>query len=242
MRKIGFFTAIRFTLTFVIISAALVSVSVVSSNVFLSEQTSAPADTGYVIVLDAGHGGIDGGAQGDDGTLEKDLNLAVTRRLFALFDSAGVNVVMTRDADVSLGAAGSSHRKLDDLKARVQTAEQTENAVFVSIHMNKFPVSRYSGLQVYYSKNNPLSKTLAESVQSTVRVSLQPKNSREIKSAGSDIYVLNSSFCPAILVECGFLSNENELADLCDENYQKRLAACIFAAVTNTLERKNTTV
>lgn len=242
MRKIGFFAAMKFTLAFLLISAALVSVSVASSKLFISEQTSASAETEYVIVLDAGHGGIDGGAQGDDGTLEKDLNLAVTKRLCALFESAGMNVIMTRDSDVLLGAADSSHRKLDDLKARVDAANETENSVFVSIHMNKFPVAKYSGLQVYYSKNNAMSRPLAESVQSTVRVSLQPQNSREIKAAGSDIYVLNNSLCPAILVECGFLSNEKELSSLRDENYQKRLAACIFAAVTNALANKNTTV
>ena len=108
--------------------------------------------------------------------------------------------------------------------------------------MNKFPVAKYSGLQVYYSQNDAFSKDLAEAVQNTVRENLQAENSRKVKKAGSEIYVLDNAACPAVLIECGFLSNPEELAKLKDENYQKRLAVCIFAALANAVNSKNTNV
>ena len=183
------------------------------------------------VVIDAGHGGRDGGAVAEDGTLEKHLNLAVAKQLQALLESANIRVVMTRETDIELAFPDSPHKKADDLKARVRIAEECENAVFVSIHMNRFPVEKYSGLQVYYSENNENSLLLAQTVQNVAENTLNNTNGRKVKSSGDSIYVLAHLEIPAVLVECGFLSNPEETALLKTEDYQKKLAMCLYASL-----------
>lgn len=238
MTKYGFWRTVTFAGCFMLVSAILVAVSALSAQVFLSESRIASADEKNqpVVIIDAGHGGRDAGASADDGTPEKDLNLAVAKKLELLFATANVTVIMTRTGDTALGETESStHKKLDDLRARVDTMNKYTGATFVSIHMNRFPVSKYSGLQVYYTKNESGSQELADSVQSTVKAYLQPENARETKAAGSEIYVLDKASCRAILIECGFLSNPEELGKLKTDEYQTRLAVCIFAAIMSTL-------
>ena len=138
---------------------------------------------------------------------------------------------------VLLGDENSSHKKLDDLRARVELAKEYENAIFISVHMNKFPVPKYSGLCVYFSKKTAGSPALAEEVRMTVAASLQKENGRQIKGAGSEIYVLYNAPCTAILVECGFLSNPSELAMLKTEEYQSKIAACIFTGAANYMSK-----
>ncbi|MBR6052037.1 MAG: N-acetylmuramoyl-L-alanine amidase [Clostridia bacterium] len=184
------------------------------------------------IVIDAGHGGIDGGAVADDGTLEKDLNLALAKTVERLLISLGADVVMTRTDDVMFAESSSPHKKLDDLTHRIKTTESAVDAVFVSIHMNKFPVQKYSGLQVYYSKNNEESHALADVLQSAAQAYIQPQNARQTKAAGDEIYLLSKLTCPAVLIECGFLSNHDELALLKTEEYRNKLAAVIAVTVT----------
>ena len=242
MKKTDFIGGLKFTVCFLLISAVICGISILSSRVFVTSEASAETKKTYTVIIDAGHGGVDGGASGDDGTLEKELNLSVAKKLAALCETAGMNAVMTRTDDVLLGEESSPHRKLDDLKARVDMGRDVENGIFLSIHMNKFPVGKYSGLQVYYSKNDVFSKDLAENIQATVKENLQTGNTRTVKQAGSEIYVLDNAFCPAVLVECGFLSNEEELLKLKDENYQKRLAVCIFAALANAVNCRNTNI
>lgn len=188
------------------------------------------------IVIDAGHGGMDGGAVSQSGILEKDLNLEIATKLCDLFRLSDFNVVMTRSDDRLLfDESNLSSKKAQDVRNRVKLANQCEKPVFVSIHQNKFPVSKYSGLQVYYSKNNEDSKIFAENIQSFVKDNLQSNNTRQPKGAGSNIYVLKNLACPSVLVECGFLSNPDETRLLCDENYQKKIAFCIFSAILNSL-------
>ena len=152
-------------------SALLIAVAVFAGiRLGMNPETVKTAGTGedilYTIVIDAGHGGRDAGASADDdGTKEKDLNLAVAKKLAALMRTANINVVMTRDEDIELAQSTSKHKKLDDLNARVAIATEHENSILVSIHMNKFPVSKYSGLQVYYSVNNEESRVLADRIQ-----------------------------------------------------------------------------
>ena len=196
----------------------------VSANTALSEKK-------ITVVIDPGHGGRDGGAVGSDGTLEKDLNLAVALKLKALLESIDVQVVMTRDTDIELASPDSPHKKADDLKTRLQLAQSQENAVFVSIHMNNFPIEKYRGLQVYYSENHPFSLTLAQTVQDTAQNALKNTNDRKVKPAGDSIYLMSHLEIPAILVECGFLSNEEERELLKSEQYQKKLALALCAAL-----------
>ena len=237
MTRYGIKKSAFFASCFLLVSAILIAASAISAKIFISEAESAGASAKSsalpVIIIDAGHGGRDGGASADDGTLEKDLNLAVSKKLQSFLESAGYTVVMTRTEDVALGDENSSHKKLGDLKARTETAKKYENAIFISIHMNKFPVAKYSGLTVYYSKNTENSKTLAASVKDTVRNYLQKNNEREVKAAGSEIYVLDNAPCTAILIECGFLSNPEECALLKIDSYQQKTAACIYAAAVN---------
>ena len=183
------------------------------------------------VVIDAGHGGRDGGAVAEDGTLEKHLNLAVAMKLKALLESADIRVVMTRETDIELASPDSSHKKADDLKARVQLARECENAIFVSIHMNRFPVEKYSGLQVYYSENHENSIVLAQTVQTVAEGALRNTHGRKVKSAGDSIYIMAHLEIPAVLVECGFLSNFEETALLKTGDYQKKLAMCLYASL-----------
>lgn len=241
MIKYSIKRSIFFVSCFLVISVLLAAVATVSARIFISEAESAAAGEGEkplpVIIIDAGHGGRDGGAAADDGTLEKDLNLAVAKELCDLFEGAGYDTVMTRTEDVALGDENSSHKKLGDLKARVELAKQFKNAIFISVHMNKFPVPKYSGLCVYFAKKTEGSAALAEDVRMVVATHLQKENGRQIKGAGSEIYVLDNAPCTAILVECGFLSNPSELALLKTEEYRKKVAACVFTATANYMSK-----
>ena len=241
MIKYSIKRSIFFVSCFLVISVLLAAVATVSARIFISEAESAAAGEGEkplpVIIIDAGHGGRDGGAAADDGTLEKDLNLAVAKELCDLFEGAGYDTVMTRTEDVALGDENSSHKKLGDLKARVELAKQYKNAIFISVHMNKFPVPKYSGLCVYFAKKTEGSAALAEDVRMVVATHLQKENGRQIKGAGSEIYVLDNAPCTAILVECGFLSNPSELALLKTEEYRKKVAACVFTATANYMSK-----
>lgn len=219
------------------------------ANGALPASSSAPPQT---VVIDAGHGGMDGGcvslpisAVSSDATvseetastaspsggaiLEKDCNLAIAKTLAALFRVSGYNVVMTRETDVMLDAEGlTGNAKMRDLKARVELARQYPDALFISIHCNKFPSTECKGLQVYYSVNDARSRDIAEKIQRSTVSLLQPDNKRTVKPATSSIYVLYRASQPAVLVECGFLSSPEEAALLATEEYRKQLALAIF--------------
>ena len=174
-----------------------------------------------------------GGAVAADGTLEKDLNLAIAKDVAQILKYNGFRVILTREDDRMLGDGEAGKLKRADLTERLKIAESGEGNVFVSIHMNKYPDSRPKGLQVYYSKNNLESRSLAECIRSTVTATLQRDNKRAVKSAGSEIYILNKATVPAVLIECGFISNNEELALLKSEEYQRQLASVIAAAIMN---------
>ncbi len=193
-----------------------------------------PEKKPFVVVLDAGHGGEDGGAVSASGIYEKNINLDIAFLVRDLLVANGVEVVMTRETDVLLydrNVDFHGRKKALDLLTRRQIAEKTEHAVFVSIHMNAYPLSQYSGLQVWYSPHHEHSRTLASRIQENVRKSLQPSNNRKIKMAGDNIYLLSKLECPAVLVECGFLSNPDEAARLNTEEYREKLAFMIFLSI-----------
>ena len=184
-------------------------------------------------IIDPGHGGEDGGCVGTDGTTEKDINLAVSLSIADILRLFGCDVMLTRTDDVMLYDRTSDYhgqKKVQDLAARLNCARQNPNAFFVSIHMNSYPSPKECGLQVWYSKNDPRSEGLAAAVQSAAREYLMPQNTRKIKPAGSGIYLLDRAVTPAVLIECGFLSNPEECARLCIGEYQKKLALTIAAA------------
>lgn len=184
-----------------------------------------------VVVIDAGHGGEDPGAVAGK-VIEKELNLDVSLLLNELFSANGTQTVMTRTSDVLLYNAGEENRKkYYDLHNRLKAAESCgESAIFVSIHMNKFPSEKYWGLQTFYSENNAESSLLAQEIQNSAML-LQPENTRAIKSGMGTIFLLEQLKIPAVLVECGFISNNDEAARLSDELYRKQLALSIYCGI-----------
>ncbi len=186
-----------------------------------------------VIVIDAGHGGIDGGASGADGTLEKELNLAVSKKLAVLFRIAGYTVIETRTEDASLADADAKkgHVKQSDLVNRLKISNEYSDSLLISIHMNSYKGVPCRGLQVWYSENNENSLGYAKAVQEGVKGLLQAENNRKVKAATSSIYLLRHAENPAILIECGFISNAEECKRLTNEDYQKALALAIFSSL-----------
>ncbi|MBE6537897.1 MAG: hypothetical protein E7671_00340 [Ruminococcaceae bacterium] len=186
------------------------------------------------VIIDAGHGGEDGGAVGINGAKEKDLNLDISFKLCDMLKNAGFNVIMTRTEDILLydrNADYKGRKKSLDLRARLEKAKSVADPIFISIHMNAFPSSKYSGLQVWYSKNDNGSRILADIIQERVKSTLQNENNRKTKAADSSIYLLDRAEYPAVLIECGFLSNEEECRMLSDENYRQKLATVLFEAI-----------
>lgn len=205
----------------------------------LPTAEESPQDGRPTVVIDAGHGGEDGGAVGINGVLEKDLNLYIAEQLFLLLRANGIPAQMTRREDVLLYDRTSDYqgqKKVQDLAARRKIAESCASPVFISIHMNSFPDSRIDGFQVYYSQNHPASEVLAQLIQETDRTLLLPDNQRKIKAGNQTVYLLERLECPAVLVECGFLSNPQECARLSDKSYQKKLAMTLYLSVVRYLE------
>lgn len=192
-----------------------------NSNVINSDVT---------VVIDAGHGGEDGGAVAND-IIEKDLNLSISNKLAYVLKTAGYNVVLTRCEDEMVDAEGESlrERKVSDMHNRLNLFNENENNVVISIHQNKFTQEQYHGTQVFYSANNEKSLSLATAIREDVKTLLQPENTRECKSAGSDIFLLNNTNVPAVIVECGFISNYEEAQKLKTEEYQDKMVFAIFA-------------
>ena len=215
---------------FLMISAALnIKVSVSSKSV-----KSMPT-----IVVDSGHGGEDGGAVNESGVLEKDINLSIANDTSALFYLLGFDVTQTRKTDIALdnGEDTIRKRKVSDMKKRLEIFNFSEENTIISIHQNKFSESKYHGTQIFYSPNNPKSKQLADSIKYSVKGLLQPDNERECKKADSGIYLLKNTNNPAVIVECGFISNGEECKNLLDSQYQKQMA---FSITSGFLSYYNT--
>lgn len=199
-------------------------------------------DSTITIVIDAGHGGEDGGCEGN-GLIEKDLNLDIARRVASLLTDKGINVVLTRDTDVLLYDINSDYKgkkKAQDVRKRLEIAKNQENPVLVSIHMNYFPQTQYSGLQVWYSKHDARSRILANLIQTEAKNTLQSNNKRNIKEATSSIFLLHNATFPAVLIECGFLSNPDEARALGDADYRQKLAEVIFKSIMTYISQNNT--
>lgn len=228
-----------FALCFVFCALFMIHTS--TSDILPQEAVSVNIDTAkIVVILDAGHGGEDSGAVGIDGILEKDLNLAMTTVLADLMSSSGIEVLQTRTEDVMLGDGDTGHKKQEDLRARVDLGKENPDAYYISIHMNKFPKEYCKGIQLFYSPNNAKSLPLAGSLHHLILSHLQPENNREIKNGSEHIYLMNRLQNPAILVECGFVSNPEEAQLLQQSDYQKKIALLIMASVWDC-EYKNLT-
>lgn len=216
-------------------STALICVFLFGALLYASvndepEVLTASAGTEPVVVIDAGHGGEDGGA-GANGALEKDINLSIALKLRDMLTASGFTVVMTREEDISIydSSASTIHeKKVSDMRNRRDIINSNSNNILISIHQNKFEQSKYSGTQIFYSKNNGRSIKLAEDIKRSVTGLLQPENKRELKAADSSVYLLDKAEVPAVIVECGFLSNEEEAKKLSTDDYQKKMAFAIM--------------
>lgn len=183
------------------------------------------------LVIDAGHGGFDGGAVGVNGTAEQDINLSIARSVYALAGFFGMPAAMTREDENALAYDPSRsvrENKAADIKAREKRAQEFDRPVFVSIHLNKFSDPQYHGSQVFYSPNHAGSRVLAEALQNSLTQGCDPSNHRTAKQAEKTIYLMKKLECPAVIVECGFLSNPEEELRLREPDYQKKLAVCIL--------------
>ena len=235
---------ILFALTLSLTLIALISLSLRLSakkdtNVSKPEPIS---HSRPIVIIDAGHGGEDGGAIGKNGVYEKDLNLLIAADLRDMLSAEGIETVMTRETDIMLYDKSVNYKgrkKMLDLAARLKIAESYENCIFVSIHMNSFPEEKYSGLQVYFSPNNEDSSILAEAIQKNVSLYLQTENSRSVKKAGSNIYLLDRIHSPAVLIECGFISNHKECELLSSKEYRQKLTLLIFCGICEYISQDN---
>lgn len=191
------------------------------------------------VIVDAGHGGVDGGAVGIHGEVEKDINLKIARQVKVLLEFHGIEVIMTRETDTDLSDKNASsirNKKSTDIKNRLKLIEKYPDALTISIHQNKFTQSKYSGAQMFYGVKHPESQMLAETIQSSIIQKLQPENTRQIKEGTKSVYLLMHTESPIVLVECGFLSNDAEAAKLSTEAYQKEMAFAIFAGMMEYIE------
>ena len=198
------------------------------------EQVVALPVSDKVIVIDSGHGGEDGGATSENGISESNINLAIALKLQKLLEQSGATVILTRSTDEAIYDTDSNgsirEKKISDLKNRVKIGNESSADVFVSIHLNKIPQEQYYGWQTFYRDNDEQSKKLAESIQNNLNESIQKENHRLARTI-KDIYIVDKVEIPITIVECGFLSNAQELKDLQNEEYQERLAWGIYNGI-----------
>lgn len=214
---------IKIVLIVALLAAAAVFVKVFVSNGGLKPVIS--QNSRSTLVLDAGHGGIDGGAISDSGLKESDINLQIALKTEALVRFLGIDTVMTRETDTD-NSDNKAYSEHDNLVQRVKLANSTENAVLISIHQNKFPSAVVSGAEVMYSDNDD-SKALGLITQHNLVALLDSSNRRVARPAPKELLLTSSVECPTILVECGFMSNPQEVQKLASNDYQLKLAAIL---------------
>lgn len=183
------------------------------------------------------HGGLDSGAVGKNGTLEKDVNLAVVKDLQQLLELSGFRTVLTRSEDISVydpGTEGIRNQKLSDMDNRLELIQSYPDSIFLCIHQNNFTDPAYFGGQMFYNNNNPGNRTLAQLMQDRF-AQLQPGNDREIKLTGDELFLLKTNKNPSLMIECGFLSNPDEEAKLGTPEYQQQLAFTIYSGLMDYL-------
>lgn len=216
----------------------LVGVNWLGREQALPVTAASGAGEKWTFILDAGHGGEDGGASTAAGQKESDINLAIVLKTQALMRFLGVDPQLTRDSDISLHSSGAEsirQKKVSDLKNRVALVENTSNALLISVHQNHFTDPRYSGTQVFFNSGD-LNRQWGEDTQKIFRQILNPQNDRKAKPIPNGIYLFEHISCPAILVECGFLSNGEEAAMLVTDAYQKKIAVALTGACFHELQ------
>jgi N-acetylmuramoyl-L-alanine amidase len=215
---------------YLLLIGAIVVTVLWSDRAITVMSESAPLSDRHCIIIDAGHGGVDGGATSCTGVLESQINLEISLRLNDLCHLLGMETKMIRTTDISVYTEGQtiSQKKVSDLKHRVQIINETPNATVISIHQNYFSDGKYSGAQVFYPKDET-SRRLAEAMQLAFGVT----GSTRIAKPSQGVYLMEHIRCPGVLVECGFLSNPQEEAKLRSPEYQK-LLCCVIVSTLST--------
>lgn len=220
-------------------------IALIIGNIFNNKSKKVVAIPEFntpAIIIDAGHGGEDGGAIAIDGkTLEKDINLSIAKKLNNIIKSNNINTFMIRDTDESIYKKDSNkktlrRKKVEDLRNRVNIANSNDKNILISIHQNKFPDESLKGIQIFYSGNNEHSIRLANFLKEELEKNLNKTYFRETKKSGKEVYLLNKVKVPAVIIECGFISNKEELNNLISEGYQSNLAQYIFLGLKKFLD------
>ena len=223
-----------FFLTFVLIIVVLTANSTVAVN--STNGTIRP-----VVIIDAGHGGEDGGTQSSDGVLEKDINLKIATNLNNILNRYGLETVMVRTDDRMIyddNCKTVRQRKSSDLHNRMDIMKKYPGSIFISIHQNHFTESKYSGAQVFYCKNCDGSPELAGFIQNSIVENLQKDNKRAIKPCDSNVYLIYNAVTTAVMVECGFLSNPVEAHNLTEDTYQYKMALSVAEGIFKYIQFK----
>lgn len=219
------------------LTLALILLAVVSLLADRSELLAvvAPAEQKKVVVLDAGHGGMDSGKVAVNNKLEKDINLSIVYLLKSTLEEQGITVVLTRENEGGLYKESDSNKKLADMKKRCEIIEKSGCMLAISIHQNSYHEAGVSGPQVFYYVTSEKGKKIAEILQTCLVEELKPAKARTAKS-NDNYYLLKNVPCPIVIVECGFLSNWEEAELLCTEAYQKRVADAVARGILEYLD------
>ena len=225
---------------YTLVLGCLLAATIGTSKVITVVSQNAPIIDRTKVIIDAGHGGVDGGATSCTGVLESQINLEIALKLDDLMHLLGYDTIMIRTTDCSVYTQGKTiaAKKVSDLKERVRIANQTENAMLISIHQNQFTDSRYSGAQVFYAKTSG-SEQLAKQMQASFIETLNSGSKRQVKKA-SGIYLMEHIQCTGVLIECGFLSNPEEEANLRRGEYQNKICCVLAAACSQYLQTVST--
>ena len=222
---------------YILIVSSFLGFTYLGSAVTSAVVQRIPVERDHTVVIDAGHGGEDGGAVSISGKPESIYNLEIALKLNDLFHLLGYRTKMIRDQDISVYRNGKTlaEKKVSDLKERVRMVNDTEGAILVSIHQNMFSDSRYHGAQVFYGPKGE-GQALAERLQETFCQTLNPGSNRKSKKADG-IYLMQHIHCTGVLVECGFLSNRKEAQNLEDPEYQRKIC-CVIGGTVGTFLTK----
>lgn len=222
----------RISLIIAVIIVSTISFTMNSKTENIVQTVSLPV-SGKTIVLDAGHGLPDKGAESTNGVSESSINLVITQKVQTLLEQSGCKVILTRSDENGIYDLDSNtlrEKKVSDIKNRVKIGNQSSAEAFISIHLNKIPQSHYYGWQTFFKQNNEKSEELAKSIQEELNSSIQKENKREaLKITGK--YIVEHVEIPITIIECGFLSNPEEEQLLQQDDYQNKLAWGIYNGI-----------
>ena len=216
----------------ILIITIIVSTKSESSNYI---ETVSLSVSGKVVVVDAGHGTPDEGAESEDGTTEAEINLKIALKLQNLLEQSGCTVILTRsdeDGIYDIDSKTLKEKKVSDIKNRVKIGNESSADIFVSIHLNKIDEQQYDGWQTFYNENNSQGEKLATLIQENLNESI-PKDNDRVALTIDNIYIIDNVEIPTTIVECGFLSNPEEKESLLDDTYQNRLAWGIYNGIVD---------